>query len=154
MKKIVLLSALALCASAAMADETGFNVTTKSGEGHSYSIDNIVNITFDGDDMVINHAEGTTRHNINDIERIMIGVFTGVEEVKDFDLENGLNVAIERGVLTARFTDADITLRIYDLNGRLVDMTAANDELSYNLAELNKGTYVLIVNDKVFKFMR
>lgn len=153
MKKHVLLSALALFATSVMADTIQLSVNSSNGEQTIYNVDELVNITFDGDDMVIQHANGSDRHLIDNIEDMIFGTVSGIEEVRDFDLNNGLNVAIRANILTATLPD-DITLRVFDINGRAVDTASSRSELSYDLAELAKGTYIIMVNDKALKFIR
>ena len=40
------------------------------------------------------------------------------------------------------------------MNGRMLDMVSAESEISYSLADLDKGTYIVMVNDKAVKFIR
>lgn len=154
MKKYVLLSAIALLAFPAMADITAMSVIPQAGEKTVYDVDNIVNITFDGDMMVVQTVDGTDRINIDNIDEIVFGIISGVEQTRDFDLNDGLNVAIRRNLLTASLDGGDITLRVFDTNGRLMDTVAANSELQYDLASLAKGSYILLVNNKALKFIR
>ncbi len=154
MKKHVLLSALALFASTVMADTIQLSVNNSNGEHTVYNVDDLVNITFDGDDMVIQHANGSDRHLIDNIEDMIFGTVSGIEEVRDFDLNDGLNVAIRGNILTATLPDGEITLRVFDINGRAVDTSSSRSEISYDLAELAKGTYIIMVNDKALKFIR
>lgn len=154
MKKYVLLSAVALFALPMLADTTHMSINSQGGDEAKYDLDKIVNITFDGNDMVVQHADGTDRHDMNNIEEIVFGTVSGIEEIRDFDLNEGLNVAIRRNMLIATHEGNELKLAIYDTNGRLIEVAEGNDELEYNLADLAKGTYILLVNGKALKFIR
>lgn len=148
------MSALTLLALPMLADATHLDIKVQEGEHAIYDLDKIVSITFDGDEMVMHHADGTDRHDINNIDEIVFATFSGIEEIRNFDLNGGLNIAIRRNMLTASLDGETITLRVFDTNGRAVDSQESCCELQYDLASLPKGTYILLVNDKALKFIR
>lgn len=155
MKKTLILSLLACAAFTANADDIiNLKVATKSGET-SFDIKEIEKITFDGDKMTVSQFEkAATDFDINSIDEMTFYVISGVENVYDFDLENRLNVKVNRNILTATQPGQHLSLRIFDLNGRAIDSREAEEELSYTLSDLPKGIYVIIVNDKAIKFIR
>ena len=57
-------------------------------------------------------------------------------------------------MLTATMPENDIDFRVFTFDGQLVDNVKANSELTYSLAELPSGTYILLVNKKAIKFIR
>ena len=104
--------------------------------------------------MKIHLANEIENINIDDVEDMVFDVISGIEEIRDYDLAEGLNVSINGGVLTANQDGKTIIVRVFDMNGRMIDMATADSEISYSLADLDKGTYIITVNDKALKFIR
>lgn len=135
-------------------DQTVLDIYSANGETQRYSITDIVNITFDGDKMLVNGTNGTTEFDIDSVEQMIFATVSGVENNYDFDLGNSLEVAIKNGMLTASQPEKEINLRIFTLQGEAIFATSAESELSYSLTELPQGVYLIMVNDKVIKFIR
>jgi hypothetical protein len=156
MKKVLLTAfALGMSVCAAFADDqTVLDIYSANGETQRYSITDIVNITFDGDKMLVNGTNGTTEFDIDSVEQMIFATVSGVENNYDFDLGNSLEVAIKNGMLTASQPEKEINLRIFTLQGEVIFATSADSELSYSLTELPQGVYLIMVNDKVIKFIR
>ena len=65
MKKTIVLMAAALLAAGASADtKKMLEVKEYNGTSHKYDITEVINITFDGDRMVVNHATDGLREQI------------------------------------------------------------------------------------------
>lgn len=155
MKKLVLLTVCAFGSLCAFADTTvNLIVNTNDGEKKKYDISTIDFIDFNEDEMKIHLANEIENINIDDVEDMVFDVISGIEEIRDYDLAEGLNVSINGGVLTANQDGKTIIVRVFDMNGRMIDMTTADSEISYSLADLDKGTYIITVNDKALKFIR
>jgi hypothetical protein len=153
MKKTIVLMAAALLAAGASADtKKMLEVKEYNGTSHKYDITEVINITFDGDRMVVNHATDGLREH--DIEAIEVMRFATVSGLYEFGLDEGLEVTVSNGILRATYPENTLTLRIFDLNGRAVTTVSAEAELSYNLTDLAQGTYILMVNEKAIKFIR
>ena len=154
MKKLGLLVCCALGAFWASADNTvNLIVNTNDGE-KKYDIKAIDFIDFNEEVMNI-HLENTVENfNIDDIEDMVFDVVSGIEEIRDYNLADDLNISIKGGVLTASQEGKTITVRVFDMNGRVLNMATADSEISYSLADLDKGTYIIMVNDKAVKFIR
>ena len=154
MKKLGLLVCCALGAFWASADNTvNLIVNTNDGE-KKYDIKAIDFIDFNEEVMNI-HLENTVENfNIDDIEDMVFDVVSGIEEIRDYNLADDLNISIKGGVLTASQEGKTLTVRVFDMNGRVLDMATADSEISYSLADLDKGTYIIMVNDKAVKFIR
>ncbi|MDE6256291.1 MAG: T9SS type A sorting domain-containing protein [Muribaculaceae bacterium] len=157
MKKFGLLVACALGSLCATADTTvNLIVNTNGGEPKKYDISTIDFIDFNEDqDMMNVHLANTVDNiEIDNIEDMVFDIISGIEEIRDYDLADGLNVSINGGILNATQDGKTITVRIFDMNGRMLDMVSAESEISYSLADLDKGTYIVMVNDKAVKFIR
>ena len=153
MKKTIVLMAAALLAAGASADtKKMLEVKEYNGTSHKYDITEVINITFDGDRMVVNHATDGLREHV--IEAIEVMRFATVSGLYEFELDEGLEVTVSDGILRATYPENTLTLRIFDLNGRAVTTVSAEAELSYNLTDLAQGTYILMVNEKAIKFIR
>lgn len=145
--------AAALLAAGASAD-TNRELQIKEFNGNTshYELSKIINITFDGDKMVVNHTtDGLREHDIEAIEEMRFGTVSGLYE---FEMAEGFDVTISDGILRATYPETALTLRIFDLNGRAVTAVSADAELTYNLNDLAQGTYILMVNEKAIKFIR
>lgn len=148
---LVLLASGAVCASA---DNTvSLIVNTNDGQ-KQYEINAIDFIDFEEDVMKIHLDQTVENINIGDIEDMVFDVLSGIEDVRDYELADGLDVSVKGGVLAAFQEGKTITVRVFDMNGRLIDMASAETEINYSLADLAKGTYIVLVNDKAIKFIR
>lgn len=157
MKKMFLMAAAGMLALSSLADDKVPALQVKSSNAVdpvNFELARIQKITFDGETMLIQNADGTEQFNMRDIEKMVFASVSGVEEIVDFDLGNDLAISIRHGELTARQEGQDLNLRIYDLNGRSIDTRSANSELNYSLNALSAGTYIIVVNDKAIKFIR
>lgn len=156
MKKFGLLVCCALGAFYASADNTvNLIVNTNDGE-KKYDIKTIDFIDFnEGQDVMNIHLESTVDNiDITNVEDMVFDVVSGIEEVRDYDLADNLNISIKGGVLTATQEGKTLTVRVFDMNGRALDMVSADSAVTYSLADLAKGTYIIMVNDKAVKFIR
>lgn len=156
MKKFGLLVCCALGAFYVSADNTvNLVVNTNDGE-KKYDIKTIDFIDFNEDQDVMNiHLESTVENiDIANVEDMVFDVVSGIEEIRDYDLADDLHISIKGGVLTATQEGKTLTVRVFDMNGRALDMATADSEITYSLADLAKGTYIIVVNDKAVKFIR
>lgn len=128
-------------------------VNTNDGK-KQYEINTIDFIDFEDDVMKIHLDQTVEDINISDIEDMVFDILSGIEDVRDYELADGLDVSVKGGVLAAVQEGKTITVRVFDMNGRLIDMASAESEISYSLADLAKGTYIVLVNDKAIKFIR
>ncbi len=149
---------LAICTAAVLCASADNIVTLKvngpDGTLQSYDIRNIDYIDFNGDMMRVYTTDGMEELNMDDINDMTFDIVSGIEEIRDLNLSEDLQVKINGGILTALLPEGDLTLRVYTISGQPVDMVAAHGELTYSLADLAKGTYVILVNDKAIKFIR
>lgn len=155
MKKSALLLAFSLACLGASADSTVvFEVKTADDQKKEFDIRNVDYIDFQGDVMYIHYADGTEGIDIASIEEMVFNTITGIEEVRDFTLPGDIQISVDRGILSAALPGQMLTLRIFDMQGHAVDMASAESELTYNLADLPKGLYIIMVNDKAIKYIR
>ncbi len=57
--------------------------------------------------------------------------------------------------LTVTGTDAQMPLRLFDINGRLVNVFETSDgQTQINVSNLNKGNYLLQIGNQVVKFIK
>ena len=145
---------VAFTASAEM--KTVLTVSGANGSKTDYDISQIKKITFDNENekMTLSHTAGDETYNISDIEEMVFGQIDGVESIYDFDMGNDLMVNVDHGMLRASQPDKMLNLRIFDMNGRLIDSLSANSEHTYDLTALNSGIYIISVNEKAIKFIR
>ena len=157
MKKfIIALAAVALGFGGASANDdiVRFKVNPTSGETQIFEIKKVDKITFENDEMVVKHLNGEERFDLDGIDFMDFDVISGIEDVYETETADALNISVRNGLLKASLPDSDITVRIFDFNGRAIDMVQGNSEVEYALYELPKGTYVILVNEKAIKFIR
>lgn len=155
MKKLIVPLILGLSTGFAVADsKITFSVNGTDGTQKVYNISDVNNITFDGDMMVISHSEGTDEHELDAIQDMVFATVSGIDEVFEGELGDGLQVSVNHGVLTALLPGGDLTLRVFTMGGNMIDSMSAREELTYQLAPLDKGVYIILVNDKAIKFIR
>lgn len=147
--------ALGVLSTAAYAQDnvTRFNVAGETGNSQ-FDITKIESIKFEGEKMIVTHSMGTDEFNFADVNKMFFDTVSGIEGVYDSDAEEGLHVSIKDGMLTATMPENDIDFRVFTFDGQLVDNVKANSDLTYSLAELPSGTYILLVNKKAIKFIR
>ncbi len=111
MKKTIVLMAAALLAAGASADtKKMLEVKEYNGTSHKYDITEVINITFDGDRMVVNHATDGLREH--DIEAIEVMRFATVSGLYEFELDEGLEVTVSDGILRATYPENTLPPRL------------------------------------------
>lgn len=156
MNKLFLTLSLSFFAVAAIAKTTTtLTINSNDGSKDPYNIEKIKSITFDGDKMIVNGTNGTANeYNIDAIEIMTFATITGIEGVYDFELEDNLEISVNKGILSATQPDTLLNLRIYTINGQMVHSAEADSELTYSLADLPSGVYIITINNKALKFIR
>ncbi len=132
-----------------------YHLVVKGADGteQQFNINELDHISFDGDKMLVHKGGTATEFALDDIDHMTLDLIEGIEATfeKNFD---GLQLNVERGVLTASQPGAQLNMQIFDLNGRLVAATTADSELTYSLIDLPTGAYIVTVNGKAVKFIR
>lgn len=157
MKKFALIVMAGILGLSAYADtKTMLVVSGADGTKRQFDITQVKHITFDNDNekMTISHFDGDEEFDINAIDEMIFGVVDGIESVYDFNMGSDLNLVVDHGMVLASQPEKELVLRIFDMNGRLVDTATAFAELTYDLSQLPGGIYIVSVNDKAIKFIR
>lgn len=154
MKKVILFATAAIMAFSAWADQE-YHLVVKGADGtqQKFNINELDHISFDGDKMLVHKDGVATEFAIDDIDHMTLDLIEGIEATFEKNFE-GLQLAIDHGVLTAAQPGTQLNMQIFDLNGRLVAATAADSELTYSLIDLPAGAYIVTVNGKAVKFIR
>lgn len=155
MKKVFLFLVAGMMSAGVYADnDIKFVVNGSDGSQKQFQLDEIENITFVGNMMVVRTAEGEETLDIDSIEDMLFDIVSGIEDVYESQTDGGLLLKVEGGILKASQNDAALHLRIFDMSGKMMATSSAVAELEYDLSTLNSGTYIVMVNDKAIKFIR
>lgn len=130
MKKILLLLATVLSASAYADDVPGMTVSTNDSEAE-IAIQNIRTITYSDDKMIVNLTDGTAQtFSIDEVKLITFG-----------DITTAIKGLVKDGERHSQY-------QVTDLNGRVI-MSGKVDDGSLDLKRRDlKGIYIVTVGDK------
>lgn len=130
-------------------------VTTTSDNPHHFMIDDLEKLTFEGQEMIVHHADGTTRFNVADIDRLAFDLeMTAIDEIKT-DLSDEIQITSSAGILTITALESTpIHVQVYDINGRLIDNTVANTTVSIDFNTKAAGVYIIRANNKTIKYKK
>jgi len=130
-------------------------IINAADEKSTLPIDQVQQITFEGKDMVLLHNDGTLRKCIDDIEDIKFDFASSAVESVSKEFDDDFAVSFENGIMTVRPAEGkSVDLSIFDLQG--VEAKAAHFSVSqtFDLNTLQKGVYIIIINNKTIKFTR
>lgn len=148
-----LMGTLLLMATVVHADEYAYlNVNSSAGET-SYTVENISKITFDADNMVLNLTDGThVDLPLAGLDKMWFGATgAGIGSVT----ASTVNMRIIGGVLTVTTsTDRESRVTLYNIGGTmLAEAQTNNGEAQLNLNGMQKGVYIVRMNDQSKKIM-
>ena len=126
-------------------------VNSNSSENHPLS--SLRKITFNDGKMQIHNDNNFVDYELSTLQKLLfVSTSTGIDPTSNDDCEIYYDITTESIYLQG---DANINVLVCDLGGRIVK-TASFDKVSnsISLAELPKGIYVIIANNKVAKILR
>lgn len=155
MKKLFLFLLTGMMSVGIYADnDIQFIVNGSDGNQKKFQLDQIENIVFVGNMMVVRTSQGEESLDINSIADMLFDTVSGIEGVYESQADGGLLVNINKGILKASHPDTPIHLRIFDMSGKMKASAEGMAELEYDLSVLDSGVYIVMVNDKAIKFIR
>jgi hypothetical protein len=159
-KKLFLLSASIILIGTslnvyAQNDETMTISYVNGAEADAFAIDGVSRITFVGDSMVVQTADGEHAVAIADVDKIKFDIVVSSVDAIKADL--GEDVVIEAGGGIVNITQVDgemLNVAVYNMQGQLVKTIAAPQQVSLDLTGYNPGVYIIKANNKVIKFRK
>ena len=132
-------------------------IEMNNSKQHSYSLSDKPVITFDNDRLFIKTDKIELDYPISNILKYyFIEVDeTGVEDIKN-DVDKIHFIYTDPDFLCVEGVDWDADINIYDISGRVcaVNLTKSDNCTKIELSTLNKGVYIIKVNNHSFKIIR
>ncbi len=161
-KRLLILSACGLCTgllSTARAESPEpavkpVIVVNAADGATSVPVDQVKQITFEGNDMVLLHNDGTLRKSIDDITDIKFDFASSAVESVSKDFEDDFSVSFDHGVMTVTPAgDKEVRLAVYTLQGvAAIPESHISDSHTVDLNVLDRGVYIIVINNKTIKF--
>lgn len=131
------------------------NLKIFSGENKSIELNTLRKITFSAGNMVMNFLNSTSDEiAMNSIEKMFFGTFTSLSNLSDSDLLIYPNPGTDY-IKIKNVSVVNQTIKVYDLNGILhFSLTISSSDSKIDVSGLNKGVYLLKVNENVLKFTK
>lgn len=132
-------------------------LVTLSADGSEsvYELATVGKITFDGQ-MVVEDKQGQIlQEGVTCVLFAEREIDTALPQVESQPAQLFVfpNPVVEQ--LTVTGTDAQMPLRLFDINGRLVNVFETSDgQTQINVSNLNKGNYLLQIGNQVVKFIK
>ncbi len=141
--------------SAAAADKAVV-VIGKDGSQHEVLLNAVSRIEVGTEYITLHEAEGnSTQHAISDIDRIMVG--TESTSIKEIVSKGNVAVwpTVTDGLVNVAGATAGAEVKVYDLNGALVQSaTASEGNATINLSGAKSGMYVVSVAGNTVKIIK
>lgn len=132
-------------------------LVTLSADGSEavYELATVGKITFDGQ-MVVEDKQGQVlQEGVTCVLFAEREIDTALPQIESQQTQLFVfpNPVVEQ--LTVTGTDAQMPLRLFDINGRLVNVFETSDgQTQINVSNLNKGNYLLQIGNQVVKFIK
>lgn len=122
----------------------------------SVPVDQVKQITFEGKDMVLHHNGGTLRKSIDDITDIKFDFASSAVESVSKDFGDDFSVSFDHGVMTVTPAgEKEVRLAVYTLQGvAAIPESHISGTHTVDLNVLDRGVYIIVINNKTIKFTR
>ena len=117
-----------------------------------YNIDDISDIIFMRDLMIVNHAQGTMTFFIDDIDALRFDIELGAAAAEQV-LAPGVTVSASDGIVTITAEEGTpLAVSVFDIGGRMLQNFHATTTTSIDMTALTPGIYIIKANNKVIKY--
>jgi len=150
MKKLLLSLALIVGLGLnASADTYNYLTLTSSSVKQSFALKSVKKITFEGTNIVVTMADGTTSSTaLSDFDNFAFTTETAIKTIN----ESGSDLFVEAGRIVA---NGKGLLLLYNTNGQLVRQQLVNGNRSeIQLYDLPRGIYVAKIGNRTLKVIR
>lgn len=155
MKRTILILPLLLLAVMARA-EAGLQVHTLTGSDKQYAVSLIGQITFADNVMYLYDKSKTELGHtaVSDIDKIVFGEYVP-SSVNDIEVSVAVYPNPTHDAMVIKGLSAGQTVRVYDLQGRLLSATQTQAESTLiDVSALQNGTYLLQIGAEMVKFIK
>jgi hypothetical protein len=139
----------------ANADEYLVVQSANGGASQKFNVADITQISFSGNDMVVEQSSGSTTIAVTDIEQITFDLQTSAVKTVEAELSEDVTFAASNGVVTiTNPTGNALNIAVYNLKGMPVYQRTgvSSDTIDFNA--MSAGIYIIKANNKVIKFTR
>lgn len=139
----------------ANADEYLVVQSANGGASQKFNVADITQISFSGNDMVVEQSSGSATIAVTDIEQITFDLQTSAVETVEAELSEDVTFAASNGVVTiTNPTGNALNIAVYNLKGMPVYQRTgvSSDTIDFNA--MSAGIYIIKANNKVIKFTR
>lgn len=127
-------------------------IPSNGTERVQYRLDDISRITFDGDGMKVEHADGTDTLPLGDIDSMRFDVELEPDAVEQV-LDDGLTVSAVAGTVHIQAPDGRrIEVAVYDIQGRCLQTLSAEGRCAVDMSGKAPGIYIVKANDTTIKY--
>jgi len=148
-------AAIALIAPQAHADGDMTMKLNEGGKSTEYTVSSIKSISFEGNTMKIETADGVKTANVLSLDNITFSMKTSATDdiVKDF--KDGVTVVSKNGVIEIMAgEDTPVCIDVFNSGGTHMMQAKGKGTASVDLNSLPAGIYIVKANDKTIKFIR
>lgn len=150
---LVLSGALAATAIATADDK--LIVTGTDSKQAEISLAGISQITFDGDKMTVETANGNFDYQLALVDNLSFDLEASALDNIEASLRKDISVSVSGGILTVNATAGQpLSVAVYNLKGVLVTRQAGVENVSIDFNPMAQGVYIVKANDKTIKFIR
>lgn len=129
--------------------------TLSSGKANKINIENINNISFLDDKMIIDSTDGLLTVELDDIDNIGFALATNATDEVSVDLSEDIHIDIRQSVMTITGApETDIQVAVYDLKGFIHYQATVKDSITIDFNNYNEGIYIIKANNKLIKFKK
>jgi hypothetical protein len=160
MKQKLFLTIFLLIAGVSFVEAQNMAIRMKDGTGQTIGLSSLEKVTFSNANLLINQISGATEsYSISKIRKIYFeSVPTGVEN----ETLNGISQKltfypnpVESIIYFRNIPNDNSILKIYRMDGAIVlQSLVSSDNNSLDVSGLDKGFYILTVNNQVSKFIK
>ena len=156
MKKFILsIFVITCCITSAVAQSVSLEINKTDNSQQKVALNSLNKLTFSGSDLVLNYNSGSLENiAMADIRKMNFGVISGVVNVSD-DI-NAISVYPSPATTWIKIKNlpaGNNHVNIYTVSGVLVLSSALQSE-TIDVSGLNRGIYLLKVNNQVLKFSK
>lgn len=160
MKQRLFLTIFLFIAAVSFVEAQNMAITMKDGTGKAIGLSSLEKVTFSTASLLINQVSGATEsYSLSKIRKIYFeSVPTGIEsETLDGSSQkiSFFPNPVENDLNFRNIPDGNYTLKIYRMDGSMVlQSRISTDNNSLDVSALNKGFYILTINNQVSKFIK
>lgn len=148
MKKILILTTLALSSITSTAQDYHYLTVSTSTTDKSIPLAIVQKITFKDNNVIVTTTQGTEAFPQQEMQAILFE--DSPTEINTIPIQSP-HLNIERGILTA---PQQGLLHIYTPNGTLHSLTRTEADTQIDLNTLPQGTYIIKLNNHTIKYTR